>query len=61
MHFENIDSAEEEKDVGVIFQKELKFSSHIASKVNKANNVLSLIIRTLTLLNKNLSSSCIRH
>ena len=45
MHFEDIDSAEEEKDLGVIFQKDLKFSSHIASKVKKANSVLSLIIR----------------
>ena len=61
MHFENTDSDEEEKDLGVIFQKEFKFCSHIASKVNKTNNVLSLITRTLTLLNKTLSSSCIRH
>ena len=46
MHFEYIESVEEEKDLGVIFQKDLKFSNHIASKVNKANSTLSLITRT---------------
>ena len=40
MHFEDIESVEEEKDLGVIFQKKLKFSNHIASKVNKANSTL---------------------
>ncbi|MES9971492.1 MAG: reverse transcriptase family protein, partial [Candidatus Thiodiazotropha sp.] len=46
LHFEDIDSDTEEKDLGVIFQRDLKFSSHIATKVNKANSILSLIIRT---------------
>ena len=46
MNFEDIDSAEEEKDLGVIFQQDLKFSNHIATKVNKANSILSLIVRT---------------
>ena len=45
MHFEDIESVEEEKDLGVIFQKDLKFSNHIASKVNKANSSLSLVTR----------------
>ena len=34
------------KDLGVIFQQDLKFSNHIATKVNKANSMLSLIVRT---------------
>ena len=46
MNFEDIDSPEEEKDLGVIFQQDLKFSNHIATKVNKANSMLSLIVRT---------------
>ena len=40
MHFEDIESVEEDKDLGVIFQKDFKFSNHIASKVNKANSTL---------------------
>ena len=46
MNSEDIETAREEKDLGVIFQQDLKFSSHIAEKVNKANSVLSLIVRT---------------
>lgn len=46
MQFDDIDSVDEEKDLGVIFQQDLKFSSHIATKVNKANSMLSLIVRT---------------
>ena len=33
MNFEDIESDSEEKDLGVIFQEDLKFSSHIAGKV----------------------------
>ena len=46
MNFEDIDTVEEEKDLGVVFQQDLKFSNHIATKVNKANSMLSLIVRT---------------
>ena len=46
MNFEDIDSVEEEKDLGVMFQQDLKFSNHIGRKVNKANSMLSLIVRT---------------
>lgn len=46
MHFEDIVSVEEEKDIAIIFQQDLKFSNHIATKVNKANSMLSLIVRT---------------
>ena len=30
----------------MIFQKDLKFSNHFATKVNKANSILSFILRT---------------
>lgn len=37
---------EQEKDLGIIFQNDLKFSQHISSKINKANSILGLINRT---------------
>ena len=40
MNFEDIDTVEEEKDLGVVFQQDLKFSNHTATKVNKANSML---------------------
>ena len=46
LHFEDIVSVDEQKDLGVIFQKDLTFSSCIATKVNKENGILSLIVRT---------------
>ena len=52
MNFEDIESDSEEKDLGVIFQEDLKFSSHIAEKVKKANSILSLIIRTFDYVEK---------
>ena len=52
MNFEDIETASEEKDLGVTFQQDLKFSSHIAEKVNKANSILSLIVRTFDYLEK---------
>ena len=47
-----IETANEEKDLGVTFQQDLKFSGHIAEKVNKANSVLSLIVRTFDYIEK---------
>ena len=52
MNFEDIETASEEKDLGVTFQQDLKFSSHIAEKVNKANSTLSLIVRTFDYIEK---------
>ena len=36
----------EEKDLDVLFQKDLKYSSHISQKINKANSMLAIIKRT---------------
>ena len=47
-----IRKVKEEKDIGVIFDAELKFSSHISEKVNKANSIMGLVRRTFTLLDK---------
>ena len=35
-------SADKEYDLRVTFKKDLKFSKHIAMKINKANSILSL-------------------
>ena len=47
-----IKKVKEEKDIGVIFDAELKFSSHISEKVNKANSIMGLVRRTFTHLDK---------
>ena len=52
LNFEDIETASEETDLGVTFQQDLKFSSHIAGKVNKANSTLSLIVRTFDYIEK---------
>ena len=52
MNFEDIETASEEKDLGITFQQNLKFSSHIAEKVSKANSTLSLIVRTFDYIEK---------
>ena len=54
MNFEDIESVSEVKDLGVNFQQDLKFSGHIAEKVNKANSVLSLIVRKPNYIEKKL-------
>ena len=40
--------AENEKDLGVTFDKDLKFGVHIQTSVNKANKTLGIIFRTYT-------------
>ena len=52
MNSEDIETAKEEKDLGVIFQQDLKFSSYIAEKANKGNSVLFLLVRTFDCLEK---------
>ena len=39
---------EQEKDLGIIFQKDLKFTRHISGKINKANSTLGLISWTFS-------------
>ena len=46
MGTEELQTATEENDLGVIFERDLKFSKHISSKINKANAILALIKRT---------------
>ena len=47
-----LDHSTEEKDLGVFVDTKLKFSNHIAQKISKANNILGIIRRTFTYLDK---------
>ena len=44
----------EEKDLGVIFDSEMKFEQHINAKIKKANSMAGLIRRTFSFLDGNL-------
>ena len=37
-----LEYTEKEKDLGVIFDNDMKFSSHIMNQVNKANQLMGL-------------------
>ena len=43
-----------EKDLGVTFDQNLKFTDHINNKVNKANKNVGLIFRTFTFMDKDM-------
>ena len=45
-----VQQADEEKDIGVIIDKELTFDQHISEKVNKANSMFALLRRTFKYL-----------
>ena len=44
----------EEKDLGIKFHNSLKFDSHISTVVNKANQLIGLVKRTFSFLDKDL-------
>ena len=47
-----LEAVTEQKDLGVLFQKDLKFSSHISQKINMANSMLAIIKRTFEYLDQ---------
>ena len=47
-----LQSCEEEKDLGVIFNMSLNFDTHIQNSINKANKMIGLIKRTFKFINK---------
>ncbi len=49
-----LDEVTEEKDLGVTIDNQLKFTSHINKSVRKANQILGLIQRTFTFMDKNM-------
>ena len=52
MNNKKLESVDEECDLGVSFTRDLKFSQHIAKKINKANSILALIRGTFEHLDK---------
>lgn len=50
----NISACTDEKDLGVIFDQNIKFDIHVNTVVSKANRVLGLIKRTFTILDKSI-------
>ena len=49
MNDRELEAVTEEKDLGVLFQKDLKFSSHISQKINKADRMLAIIKELLNI------------
>jgi hypothetical protein len=47
-----VQAVEEEKDLGVLFTEDLKFSKHIGAAVNKGNRVVGAIRRSFRYLDK---------
>jgi len=47
-----ITTCDEEKDLGVVFDKNLSFDTHIQNSINKANKMIGLIKRTFTYLDR---------
>ena len=43
-----VEKVDQEKDLGVILDRNMKFGKHISIKVTKANQILGLIFRTFT-------------
>lgn len=54
LYDEELEHVFTEKDLGVIFDAELKFEEHISAKVNKANAIAGLIRRSFSFLDKDL-------
>ena len=52
MNTKPLKESNEECDLGVLFDKDLKFNKHIATKINKANSILALISRSFEYMDK---------
>ena len=48
----------EEKDLSITFDSRLSFDSHISNISKKANQILEVIRRTFTYMDKNIFSIC---
>ena len=53
-NLQTLEKCEEEKDLGITFDANLKFDIHISNIVKKANQMLGLIRRTFTFRNKSI-------
>lgn len=52
LHFYTLEEVDEEKDLGVLVDKNLNFKSHISKKISKANSMLYLIKNSFKFLDK---------
>ena len=50
-----VEKVDQKKDLGVIFDSNMKFGKHISSKVTKAYQMLVLIFRTFTYMDREMS------
>ena len=48
----DIPSATEEKDLGIIFEKSLKFNKHILNVVNRCKKLTGIVRRSFRYMNK---------
>ena len=51
---QRLNPCEEEKDLGITFEPNLSFDKHISNITKKANQMLGIIKRTFTFMNKNI-------
>ena len=51
---QQLDSTQEEKDLGVLVDNELSFAKHIAAQVSKANRLVGQIRRSFSYLDKDM-------
>ena len=54
MNSKTLKAINEESDLEIIFQDDLKFNKHISTKVQNANSMLILIIRSFDYLDNRL-------
>ena len=54
MDFISIEEDSEEKDLGILFEKSLKFNKHITVTFKRANKLVGLIKRTFSYVDKEL-------
>ena len=52
MNNKDLEKKSEIKDLGIIVDENLRFSNHIIDKVNKANQIMGIVRRTMVYLNR---------
>ena len=52
MNNKDLEKKSEIKDLGIIVDKNLRFSNHIIDKVNKVNQIMGIVRRTMVYLNR---------
>ena len=55
-----LEITDKEKDLGITINNQLNFEAHISEKTNKANNIMGLIRRTFSYLDKTIFKALVR-